>query len=584
MKIFHAAVAAAALCALCACDEERIIDNFDSDDDDGNSGLLLGEGHIATPSCVFDIADWDGTTATDAAADIPGTDTDIYHEANAWTTTVTVNFDGEQAQVSSTSAAVKVRADGAYVTVDMLSGKATEVEINVSGATDNGALKIYGEKKFKLNLNGVHIASQKGAAINNQCKKRVFLNLASGTVNSLSDAATYTTEPYYLASQDEDRKGCFFSEGNVVVSGQGVLSVAGHNRHGLATDGCLVVRPGATIVVTETAKNAIHVKGDSKDGIGVQLLGGYLHLTTAAAAGKGIKTDLGVTMTGGRVVVRTSGDAIYDETDADTSAAAAISTTTGMTISGGSLQLADSGIGSKGLNVSGDLRISGGSVDVWTTGGRYTYSAELTSVAKAIKCDGSITITGGTVNAASIGGESGCDALDAKKSVTISGGTVNLYASEDAMSATTAINISGGEIFAYAAGRAGISTRGTITIAGGTIRAFGGGAPGIAFDKTALLKISGGDVIALGVGDAATAANCLFTQSAAQWTGLHVVENAIIAVEGTSLTATAPVAYEDATLLVSSPQFTAGAEYVLNLAGTLAGKFTAQSGELVNVE
>lgn len=119
----------------------------------------------------------------------------------------------------------------------MLTNSVSGVEITVSGKSDNGSLKIYGEKKTLLNLNGIELTSLIGPAINNQCKKRLFVNLASGTENKLTDATKYSDDHYYLngnTSDSEDRKGCLFSEGNLIFSGTGSLIVAGKKKHGIA--------------------------------------------------------------------------------------------------------------------------------------------------------------------------------------------------------------------------------------------------------------------------------------------------------------------------------------------------------------
>jgi hypothetical protein len=43
------------------------------------------------------------------------------------------------------------------------------------------------------------------------------------------------------------------------------------------------------------------VKGDSDDGIGIHIAGGLIYTNTAGVAGKGIKTDLNIDVTGGKL-------------------------------------------------------------------------------------------------------------------------------------------------------------------------------------------------------------------------------------------------------------------------------------------
>ena len=264
-------------------------------------GMMGGNGTSSDDGTAPDfdsvISAWDGEKADDAHLDVVGTDADFYHEANSFTSTVTVTYNGSSASVETSNSKIKYDATGAYVTVDMQTNSVSNVEIIVKGKSDDGGLKIYGEKKFKLTLNGVELTSQKGPAINSQCKKRIFVHLQEGTTNRLTDVATYTDDAYYLdASVDEDRKGCFFSEGNLVFSGTGTLVVAGKYKHGIVTDGYFWMRPGVTIAITEAAKNGIHVKGDSDDNIGVYVKGGLIYANISSDAGKGIKTDMNLSL------------------------------------------------------------------------------------------------------------------------------------------------------------------------------------------------------------------------------------------------------------------------------------------------
>ena len=417
------------------------------------------------------ITGWDGQKADDAAMDIVGTNEDIYWEANGFggskAVTVTVTYSGSSATVTTSDTSVEYYTDGAYVTIDMLTHSVKNVEIVVSGKSDDGQLKIYGEKKFKLTLSGVELTSSKGPAINDQCKKRAFVHLTEGTTNRLTDAATYSEEPRYLnggSSASEDRKGCFFSEGNLIFSGTGVLEVKGNYKHGIVTDGYFYTRPGVTIAVTGAAKNAIHVKGDQDDGIGVYIAGGLIYANVSSTAGKGIKTDLDAEIVGGKLLLNTSGNATYDEDEKDTSSSACIKTDGSVIISGGTHTLKSTGTGGKGINADGEIRVSGGETTVTTTGGKYTYSSNLTSSPKGVKADGNITISGGKLNIFVTGASDGSEGLESKATLTISGGEIYSYAYDDAINAASAINITGGKVYAYASNNDGIDSNGDLNV------------------------------------------------------------------------------------------------------------------------
>ena len=136
---------------------------------------------------------------------------------------VTINF-GSSVAISNPyeSAGVSVSYEGNYVTV---TSTAEDVEYVLSGTTTAGCFKIYSDNKFMLTLDGVSITSGKGAAINVQSHKRVFVNLPSGTSSKLVDASSYQTD------NSEDQKGAFFSEGQLIFNGTGALSITGNYKH-----------------------------------------------------------------------------------------------------------------------------------------------------------------------------------------------------------------------------------------------------------------------------------------------------------------------------------------------------------------
>lgn len=99
--------------------------------------------------------------------------------------------------------------------LDLVTNTVKVAQIILSGASTDGSLKIYSPDKFKIMLDGLNLASKRGPALDNQSKKRTFVHLSDGTVNTLSDASVYADDFYYpddVAADGEDCKGCFFSE------------------------------------------------------------------------------------------------------------------------------------------------------------------------------------------------------------------------------------------------------------------------------------------------------------------------------------------------------------------------------------
>lgn len=466
---------------------------------------LPGHDDGDAPDFNTQIFPYQGQTATDADKDIVGPDEDIFWEANKFKNKVKVTYAGETATVETDCADIITNVSGAHVTVDMLTNSVSGVEITITGKSDDGSLKIYGEKKTLLILDGVELTSQTGPAINNQCKKRLFVNMSAGSVNKPTDTAVYSDDTFYLngnTSSDEDRKGCLFSEGNLIFSGKGSLIVAGKQKHGIASDGYMYMRPGVTIAVTEAARNAIHIKGDKTDNIGITIAGGLIYTLSQGEAGKGLKTDQNVEIRGGSLDLNTTGEAIYDADENDTSSAAGIKADGNVSISGGTVSIKSTGTGGKGINVDGDLNVTGGEITVVTTGRKYVYNAalDLDSSPKGIKAEGDITIDGGAVNILVSGVSDGSEGLESKANLTVNGGDVFVHAYDDAINAASSITFNGGRVYAYAVNNDGIDSNGTLTFNGGLVIANGSNAPEEAFDcdRSNDLKVNGGMLIGIG--------------------------------------------------------------------------------------
>ncbi len=527
------------------------------------------------------IKGWDGTKASDSSKDAVGSDNDIYHEANSWTNKVTVTFSGSSAQVTTSDSKILTNVSNGYVAIDMLTNSVSGVEIELKGSSTDGGVKIYGEKKFKLTLNDLSLKSTKGPAINSQCKKRVFLHVADGTSNTIEDAATYTDDPYYLdATQSEDRKGCFFSEGNVIMSGTGVLQVTGNYKHAFCTDNSFIMRPGASLVINGAAKNGLHVKGN--DDIGVKIMGGYIYANVSGSAGKAIKCDLDVEILGGTLDLNTSGNAVYDSDDKDTSSASGIKTDGSIIISGGEISAKSTGSGGKGLSADTDINVSGGEITIATNGSKYTYSQELTSSPKGIRADGNITISGGAIKIAATGRNDGAEGMESKATMTISGGDVQVYAYDDAINAATALNITGGYVYAYAINNDGIDSNGSFTISGGTVIGAGTSAPesGIDCDNSSRFLINGGDVLAIGgtlqaSPSSSSGSYCAVCSSASVKKGaaLKVLDSS----SKTMVTFTMPRTISGGTMLISSSSLKASNTYTVTADGTTLCSFTTSS-------
>lgn len=538
-----------------------------------------------TPDFNTPIQEYQGKLATDADKDVVGTDKDLYWEANKFSTSISVVFNGASASVTGV-ANTAVHTDGAHVVLDLASADLSGVEIVLSGKSDNGSLKIYSNNKLKLTLDGVELSSSRGPAINSQCKKRIFVHLSSGKTNTLVDASAYSHDPWYTtgaSAETEDRKATLFSEGHLIFSGTGSLVVGGRMKHAIASDGYMITRPGVTIAVTEAAKNAIHIKGDTDENIGLRVIGGLIYANIASDAGKAIKTDLGIEILGGELDLNTSGNSIYDSTERDTSSPAGIKADTDIAISGGTISVKSTGSGGKGLNADGNITFKGGETTVSTSGSTYRYSSSLTASPKAIKADGDIIIDDGIINVSVTGTGDGSEGIESKSTITLNGGETFVHAYDDAINASAGITVNAGRLFAYSSANDAIDSNGFLQFNGGVTIAAGAGGVEESFDcdNSSKFIIDGGTLIGLG-GTCMNAPSTASKQRIVLYGKITAAKDdriAIIDSDGKTIdTITLPRSMSSMVLFYSSPVITSGTTFTVSKGGTVTDCIASWQG------
>jgi hypothetical protein len=306
------------------------------------------------------------------------TDFSQYINGGASTTTTTVInivYSGTSVTVSGDTNGY-VTTNGAHVTVN--SGTANDSLLLVlSGSTTDGSLLVYRQRKYGIQLNGLTLNNSNGPAINNQCGKALYLHVADGTTNQLTDGTLYAEQTY-------DQKGALFSEGQMIILGTGTLSVTGNCKHAIACDDYIIIDENVTLHASSSTGNGIKVN----DGLWIN--NGTLDISVTADAARGIKCDSVVVITGGNTTITTSGDCIYDSSEQDYSSAACIKCDYDFTMSGGTLTMTSSGDGGKGINSSAGVIFSGGTLSAITTGGNDEGKP------KAIKATTGITVSGGS--------------------------------------------------------------------------------------------------------------------------------------------------------------------------------------------
>jgi hypothetical protein len=555
-----------------------------SDDglDELTDNYINGTNSGTTANTTSDVASFDiaiNTTSLSEAESVPADDND-YEENTSFTKWVNIVFNGESATCEGDidDTTIKVTATGAHVTVESTTDEF--VVYTLSGSTTNGSLKVNSNKKFKLQLAGVSITNPTGAAINIQSSKRAFIVVADGTTNTLTDGSSYTSY-----TSGEDLKGCFFSEGQLIFSGKGMLSVYGNCTAAIKKDGTtvtasairsddyIVIRPNTNIYVKASAGNGI--KGNEA----LNIYGGVVNVETSAKGVKGIASDGNILISGGRTTVITSGASVYDSSENDIAGSACLKADSVFTITGGELYTKNTGQGGKGISVDMQARFQGGTVGVITMGATYRYSNSLDSKAKGIKADGEIIVSGSNLKVRSTGGE-GSEGTESKSVMTVESGSVAVYAYDDAINSASHLYIKGGTVYAHSTGNDGLDSNGNMYIQGGNIFAYGSKAPECGIDANEeggyTVYITGGNVFAIGGGNSVPN-NSASTQGYVSASG-SVSGGATASIsDGTNTLATftLPASYSNGSILVTASGMTAGSAYILSI-GDASTTLTAQ--------
>lgn len=257
------------------------------------------------------------TSALFSDRDLEGT----YDESAA----VAIQLSGNSAACDSSAVTVEgstitITAEGVY----LLSGTLTDGQIVVNaGETD----------KVQLVLKGADITSSTSAAIYALQADKVFLTLAQGTENTLTNGGEY------IAIDDNNIDGVIFAKTDLTLNGTGSLTINAQAGHGVVSKDDLVITGGSYTVTAAShglsAKDSIAIAGGTfaitsgKDGIHAENSEdtslGYLYLAdgtyTITAQGDAISASGAAQIDGGTYTLTTGeGSASVTMTSSDTAA------------------------------------------------------------------------------------------------------------------------------------------------------------------------------------------------------------------------------------------------------------------------
>lgn len=348
-------------------------------------------------------------------------------------------------------------------------GCADEITYTLSGSCSNGSLYQDGDLKATFVLNNLSLTNPSGAAINIDDGKRIAFELV-GT-NTLADGSSSTD------------KGALMVNGHSEFTGSGTLSIAGNGtKHAFWADEYILLKKTMTggITITKATKDGINVnqylkiKGGSltisgvgDDGIQIGMEGdlsaddgkfimsdGTLSVTVPSSVGGGkcVKADSTIAISGGTLTLKAQAASTYDSSTYDYSVGAGLSSDMNVEISGGTINVTNTGNYSHGIKADGALIISGGDITTTSSG----------SASHGIKAEKNLDITGGLVKCTTSGAATtkytstgttdykGCAGINCDGNMTVSG-TANITCSSSG---------TGGK---------GISVDGTLTVNGGTV-------------------------------------------------------------------------------------------------------------------
>lgn len=325
---------------------------------------------------------------------------------------VTIRLNGDS--IACNSSAVKISG-----TTATLSKEGTYI---LSGQLDDGMILIDAPDSHKLQLvlDGVSIHSESCAPIYIRQADKVFLTLATGSSNTLSNGSGFT------AIDENNIDAVIFSKEDLTVNGSGTLRLTSPAGHGIVSKDSLKITAGTYDI--QAASHGIAGKDD------VCISGAELHIT----AGKdGIHSENDDDETLGFVYLE-SGKFVIDAQFDGISASSAMTVLGGnydITAGGGSANgesHAQSGFGGPG----GGGRPGG---QGGRPGGSTQQTEETTESRKGFKATGDLAISGGvfTLNTAD-------DALHANASITISGGSFQIASGDDGMHADETLTVTAG--------------------------------------------------------------------------------------------------------------------------------------------
>lgn len=336
------------------------------------------------------------------------TDTEMFTEGDLRT-----EYDEEDCiriqleETSATASSDSVQISGSVITIT------EEAAYMISGTLDDGMIIVNADENAKIRLvfNGAEINSETSAALYILEADKVFVTLAEGTENVLSNGGSFEQ------IDENNIDGAVFSRQDLTINGSGALTVTSPAGHGIVSKDDLVITGGTCMI---------------------------------ASASHGLQANDSVRITGAALTIDAGKDGIHCENDDDASLGF-------IYISGGAADIEAEG---DGISAGAYIRITDGEFQILSGGGSENGSKshsgsyggfmgdrkqeepssgaddESSTSMKGLKASADIQIEGGTfaVNAAD-------DGIHSNSSVTISGGVFEIATGDDGIHADETLTI-----------------------------------------------------------------------------------------------------------------------------------------------
>ena len=415
--------------------------------------------------------------------------------------TVSVVYSGTEATVlvaGNLAPLLTIAVSGAHVSIDQSDAVAEEITYTLSGTSTDGDFTMDGDFKATVELNGLTLTNPSGPAINIKNVKRINVSVKKDTENTLRDGT------------GGDWKGCFRCKGHTEFKGKGTLNVYGNTAHAIWSKEYVEMK-NCTINVLKAVGDGINANQ-------------YFLIESGSLSVTGVGDD------GIQVSFKTDDNGNVETDDENTGE---------LTVSGGTLNIATTAVGAKGLKSEGSVvfneNASAASVTVKASGGVDTSNSSDLSSSACVKSDKAIVVDGGTIALTATG--QGGRAMVSNGTIDLRGGTINARAegnnygsssgggggghgggggwpggggggwpggggggnsSSNAKNAKSIkakgnLTISGGSVTAYSASHEGIESKAAMTISGGTVSVQAGDD---AINSSGDMTISGGHVYA----------------------------------------------------------------------------------------